>query len=82
MHAALPPPHHQKNARSHSPIFFLSLALPQVPTIAIDLVEIEVNTTVLHDEFLAHRLGLVPLVSHRVAEMTRCGMAGGEGREA
>jgi len=29
----------------------------QVPTLAIETVEVEENTTVLHDEYIAHRLG-------------------------
>ena len=43
--------------------------LMEVPTIAIDLVSVMHNTSVLNDEMLAHRFGLVPLVSTRVAEM-------------
>ena len=42
------------------------IMISEVPTMTIDLVEVRENTSALHDEFLAHRLGLVPLISEQI----------------
>ena len=39
------------------------IMLSEVPTLAVDLVDIEENSSPLFDEFLAHRLGLLPIDS-------------------
>ena len=37
------------------------IMIAEVPTLAIDLVEFQENTTVLNEEYIAHRLGLIPI---------------------
>ena len=44
------------------------IIIGEVQTMAIEIVEVEENTSALNDEFIAHRLGLVPLNSVSVNE--------------
>mmetsp|Transcript_15670 Transcript_15670/g.23739 ORF Transcript_15670/g.23739 Transcript_15670/m.23739 type:complete len:83 (-) Transcript_15670:908-1156(-) len=37
------------------------IMIGETPTLAIDLVEFHENSTVLNDEYIAHRLGMIPI---------------------
>jgi DNA-directed RNA polymerase II subunit RPB3 len=39
--------------------------IAEVPSMAIEHISLETNTTSIHDEFLAHRIGLLPIVCHK-----------------
>ena len=46
------------------------MLLAEVPILAIHTVDVVENTSVYHDEMLVHRLGLIPLLSTKVSEMS------------
>ena len=46
------------------------IIISEVPTLAIDLVQVSENTSVLNDEFIAHRIGMVPIYSETVDAFT------------
>lgn len=44
------------------------IMISEVPTMAIDKVIVNENTSALHDEYIAHRLGLIPLAAERIED--------------
>jgi|EP00802_Teleaulax_amphioxeia_P008264 DNA-directed RNA polymerase II subunit RPB3 len=45
------------------------IMIGEIPTISIDLVSVEINSSLICDEFLSHRLGLIPLKSGGARKM-------------
>jgi len=45
------------------------IILAEVPSMAIEIVNMEENETCLFDEFIAHRMGLLPLAAHAVGDI-------------
>jgi DNA-directed RNA polymerase alpha subunit len=47
------------------------ILISETPTLAIDLINMDENTSVLHDDFMAHRIGLLPIDSNDIDSFLR-----------
>ncbi|OHT00947.1 DNA-directed RNA polymerase II subunit rpb3 [Tritrichomonas foetus] len=68
------------NARTAFANALRRIMIAEIPTFAFEHVEFQQNTSPLPDEFIAHRLGLIPLISEKVDHFkfqSECDCSGG-----
>lgn len=58
-----------ENIRTLTALRLRQILISEIPSVAIDCVEIRKNTSILPDELLAQRLGLIPLTSSAAGQL-------------
>lgn len=52
-------------------LWVMHLMIGSLRFVAIDMIEMDMNTSVLPDEYIGHRLGMIPLISSNCDEAIR-----------